>query len=458
MSLLRGRFNGQEEDLLREFSSSLDVDLWIAEEDLEGSMAHVTMLGEVGVLPPAEAETLLEGLRRILQELRDGTWTPEGEEDIHMAVEARLTELVGDVGGKLHTARSRNDQVATAIRLWLKRRLDDLFGAIGDLIEVLVDRTEAQGDVLIPGYTHLQRGQPILIGHHLLAHSWSLARDLDRVAELRTRVDRSPLGAGAMAGTGHPIDVQRTSELLGFAKPFDNAMDAVAARDHLQEAVAVCAICMATVSRLAEELVLWTTAEVALVRLDDRHVTSSSIMPQKRNPDGAELVRGHSGIVFGHLQTMLTIGKGVPLAYNRDFQLERRPLFDSLRSTIASVRLLTGMWRGLEIQGDRFERELSGDPVLATELADCLVERGVPFREAHQAVAKAVRWCEEQRGDLGLLDDGVGRRFHDAFPTDLGPWLDPRAAAERRRSHGGTAPTEIARQVAELRTMLRRRL
>lgn len=451
MTLLRSRFDGDEDDLFGAFASSLEVDLWIAEEDIEGSIAHVTMLGEVGVLEPREADDLRTGLATILGELRDGAWTPAGEEDIHMAVEARLTELVGAVGGKLHTARSRNDQVATDVRLWLKRRLDELSRSVTRLITVLLDRADADGTTLIPGYTHLQRGQPILLGHHLLAHCWALHRDLDRFAGARDRVDRCPLGAGALGGSPYPVDPHRTAEILGFARPFDNAMDAVAARDHLQEAAAACAICMATVSRMAEELVLWSSAEFAFVRLADRHSTGSSIMPQKRNPDGAELIRGQSAVVLGHLQALLAIGKGLPLAYNRDFQLERRPLVESVLATDASLRLMAAMWRELEIDGDRFEIELASDPSLATELADCLVERGVPFREAHRAVAKAVRWCDDQGGNLALLDGGGARPFHDAFPTDLGPWLDPRAAAERRRSHGGTASSEIARQTARLR-------
>jgi argininosuccinate lyase len=452
MSLLRGLFDGDEDDLFRAFASSLEMDLWIVEEDIEGSIAHVTMLGEVGVLTNDEAEALIEGLSRILDEYRNGAWTPdESQEDIHMAVEARLTELVGEAGGKLHTARSRNDQVATDVRLWLKRRLPILTSVIQDLVEALLDRVVKDGQTVIPGYTHLQRGQPVLLGHHLLAHAWALSRDLDRIRDVVTRIDLCPLGAGALAGTPHPIDRQRTAEMLGFAGPSENAMDAVAAKDHLQETAAVCAICMSTLSRMAEELVLWSSAEFALIRLDDRHTTSSSIMPQKRNPDGAELVRGEAGNVFGHLQALLNLTKGLPLAYNRDLQQERKPLIESVLRTTASVQLLAAMWRDLYIRTARFERELFGDFSLATELADLLVERGVPFREAHGIVARAVRWCEEQGGNLTLLDGGVAQQFHPGFPSDLSIWLDPRAAAERRSSQGGTASTEIERQASLMR-------
>jgi len=455
MSLLRGLFDGDEDDLFRAFASSLEMDSWIAEEDIEGSIAHVTMLGEVGILSSDETATLVDALSQILEELRGGTWIPDpSQEDIHMAVEARLTEVAGEVGGKLHTARSRNDQVATDVRLWLKRRLDALAAAVGDLITALLDRIETDGQVVLPGYTHLQRGQPILLGHHLLAHAWALSRDLQRIHEVTARVNRSPLGACALAGTPHPINRQQTAELLGFSGPIENAMDAVGSKDHLQETVSTCAICMSTLSRMAEELVLWSSAEFAFIQLDERHTTSSSIMPQKRNPDGAELIRGEAGVVFGNLQALLTLTKAMPLAYNRDLQTERKPLIESVLRTTASVQLLAAMWAELEVRKARFESELFGDLSLATELADLLVERGVPFREAHRIVAQAVRWCEEQGGNLSLLDGGTAQQFHPGFPSDLGPWLDPRAAVERRTSYGGTASSEVDRQVSLLRDLV----
>lgn len=452
MSLLRELFDSDEDDLFRALASSLEMDQWIAEEDIEGSIAHVMMLGEVGVLSSDEAKTLVDGLTRILDELRDGAWAPdESQEDIHMAVEVRLTELVGEVGGKLHTARSRNDQVATDVRLWLKRRLDYLVSAIRDLVSTLLDRVEADGQILMPGYTHLQRGQPILFGHHLLAHAWALSRDIERIQGVIARVDRCPLGASALAGTSHPINRQKTAELLGFSGPIENAMDAVASKDHLQETASACAICMSTASRMAEELVLWSSAEFAFIQLDERHTTSSSIMPQKRNPDGAELIRGEAGVVFGHLQALLTLTKAMPLAYNRDLQNERKPLIESVLRTTASIQLLAAMWGELDVNMARFEGELYGDFSLATDLADLLVERGVPFREAHRVVAEAVKWCEGQGGNLSLLDGGAAQQFHPDFPKDLGLWLDPRAAAERRSSHGGTASTEITRQTSLIR-------
>jgi argininosuccinate lyase len=453
--LLGGRFAGATGGDMQRFSSSLAVDLRMVDEDIDGSKAHATMLAEVGLLSPEEGSRLHQGLEQVRTELMDGSFVPkEAHEDIHMAVESRLIEIVGEAGKKLHTARSRNDQVATDVRLWMKRHLTRLDSALGQLITALLDRVEQDGKALMPGYTHLQRGQPILLGHHLLAHAWPLARDRDRLREALHRVDQSPLGACAMAGTPHPIDRRRTAELLGFTDVVPNAMDAVAARDHEQEVAAACAICATHLSRMAEELVVWSSSEFAFVRLGDAYATGSSIMPQKRNPDAAELVRGKSARVIGHLVTLLTMVKNLPMAYNRDLQEDREPLFDSVETTLACIEITTGMWRTLEFAVDRFEQDLQGDFSLATELADALVGEGVPFREAHEVVGHIVRWCESEGTDLRALTPERAHEFHPCFPEDLTSWLDPRAAAERRDSLGGTAWVEVERQV----TMLRLRL
>ena len=413
------------------------------------------MLAEVGLLSSAEGARLCTGLEQVRAELEDGTFVPsDAHEDIHMAVEARLIEIVGEAGKKLHTARSRNDQVTTDVRLWLKGRLARLDAALGELVAALLDRVERDGKTLMPGYTHLQRGQPILLGHHLLAYAWPLIRDRDRLRGALSRVDQSPLGACAMAGTPHPIDRHRTAELLGFAGVMPNAMDAVAARDHEQEVAAACAICATHLSRLAEEVVLWSSSEFAFVRLGEAYATGSSIMPQKRNPDAAELVRGKSARVLGHLVTLLTLVKGLPMAYNRDLQEDREPLFDTVETTLSCVEISAGMWRTLEIDAQRFEEEMGGDFSLATELADALVGQGVPFREAHEVVGRIVQWCEGEGTDLRALTPERAREFHPRFPADLASWLDPRAAAERRRSSGGTAWEEVERQVAALRRRL----
>jgi argininosuccinate lyase len=452
VSTLRGRFDGPVEDEMLEFSSSLDVDLQMLDEEVDASIAHATMLGETGIISEHESMRIREGLEQVRREIAEGEWTPQPRhEDVHMAVEARLTEIVGDAGKKLHTARSRNDQVATAVRLWLRFRLDGIDAALRGLIRTLLDRVEGDGRALLPGYTHLQRGQPILLGHQLLAHTWALKRDRERMADARRRLDRSPLGACAMAGTPHPIDRERTAELLGFAGVADNAMDAVAARDHEQEVAAACAICMTNLSRMAEELVLWSATEWDLVRLADTWTTGSSIMPQKRNPDAAELIRGRTAGVYGDLQALLSLVKALPLAYNRDLQEGRAPLFRTVQSTLASLRVMNGMWKSLEVRSERFEQELRGDFSLATELADHLVTRGVPFREAHEIVGSIVRWCEERGGDLTALDADAAGGFHPELATGLAALLDPRAAAERRDSFGGTAWGEVERQVEVLR-------
>ena len=457
--LIRGRFDAHTSGEMQRYSTSLAIDLRMLDEDVDGSIAHATMLGQVGILTPEETRRTCEGLEQVRRELATGDWVPGDEhEDVHMAVEARLTELIGEVGKKLHTARSRNDQVATDVRLWLKRWVAQLETALDELVAALLDRVEADGRTLMPGYTHLQRGQPILLGHHLLGHVWPLTRDRERLRDARRRLDRSPLGACAMAGTPHPIDRAATARHLGFAGIVDNAMDAVASRDHEQEVAAACAICMTHLSRMAEELVLWSSVEFRFIRLGDDYATGSSIMPQKRNPDAAELVRGKSARVVGDLQTLLVLVRALPLAYNRDLQEDREPLFDAVETTLDSVRITAGMWRTLTVARERFEVALEGDFSLATELADLLAARGVAFREAHDVVGRIVRWCEEQGAGLEALTPEVAQRFHTAFPSDLGPWLDPRAAAARRTSAGGTAWSEIEKQVETLRAALQREL
>ena len=371
-----------------------------------------------------------------------------------MAVETRLGVHVGELAGKLHTARSRNDQVATDVRLWLKGHLPIMRAQLVRLIGVLLDRVERDGQTLLPGFTHLQRGQPIWLGHQLLAHAWALSRDVERLDDALKRVDRSPLGAGAMAGTPHPIDRARTAELLGFSGVVENAMDAVAARDHVQEVAAGCAIAMTHLSRMAAELVLFSSREFSLVRLGEGFATGSSIMPQKRNPDGAELVRGKTGRVYGDLQALLAMVKGLPMAYNRDLQEDREALFDAVETTTECVSVMAGMWEGLDVRKGRYEEALKGDFLLATELADYLAAKGVPFREAHHVVGRIVKECEDAGEDFRALDTERLQAAHPAFESDVLEWLVPEAAAERRTSFGGTAWTEIARQVGVLRSQI----
>jgi argininosuccinate lyase len=369
-----------------------------------------------------------------------------------MAVEARLIEKLGPLGGALHAARSRNDQIATDLRLWLRERIFDLDHRLKDLMGALLDRVETDGEMLIPGFTHLQRGQPIFMGHHLLAHTFALSRDRDRLAGALARVDRSPLGACAMAGTPHPIDREETAELLGFPALMENAMDAVAARDHVLETVAVLSILAIHLSRMAEELVLWASSEFALARLSPAYSSGSSIMPQKRNPDAAELIRGHAGRSSGALVGLLTLVKGLPLAYNRDLQEERVHLFAAVDSTMSCLEILRGVYATMEFRRDRYEEVLRSDPSLATEIADFLVSRGMPFREAHERVGVLVANLERRGLSLQDLEPQEASALHLALtPEVLRDLLDPRGAAERRRSRGGTALEEQARQAALLR-------
>jgi argininosuccinate lyase len=448
MALWDGRFEGGPAAQMQAFSASLGTDLQMWEEDVAGSVAHARMLGAVGVLSAEEAAALVEGLGKVAADLRGG-WRPGVEdEDVHMAVEGRLAVHVGPLAGKLHTARSRNDQVATDVRLWLRARIDQLDAELQLLVAALVDRAEADGRVLVPGPTHLQRGQPIWFAHHLLAHAWAFERDRARLRDCRARVNQSPLGAAAMAGTPHPIDRELSARLLGFDGLVENAMDAVSARDHVIEAAGALAILATHLSRLAEELVLWSTPEFRRVALAEAWSTGSSIMPQKRNPDAAELVRGKTGRVVGALVALLTLVKGLPLAYNRDLQEDRTALFDAVdtslqtvsvtRQCIATMRVLPGP-------------DLRGDSLLATELADFLAGRGLPFREAHHVVGRLVADCERRGRTLDALSDAELAAAHPLLTPDARAWLDPEAAVERRTSRGGTAWVQVQRQIAALR-------
>jgi argininosuccinate lyase len=432
------------------FSSSLDDDLRLFDADVEASIAHATMLGETGILPREEAAALVRGLEELRADFHAGRWRPDpAQEDIHVAVEERLTEMLGEVGKKLHTARSRNDQVATDVRLWLKRALGELDAALGDLVATFLDRIESDGRTLLPGYTHLQRGQPILLGHHLLAHAWPLVRDRERLAEARGRLDRSPLGACAMAGTPHPIDRRSTARRLGFSGPVENAMDAVAARDHLLEVVAACAIAMTHLSRMAEELVLWSSAEFGFVRLDEAYATGSSIMPQKRNPDAAELVRGKAARVYGDLQTLLALVKALPLAYNRDLQEDKRIVFHADDVLAGALEALAAMLAGVEL-----DPPPPGPETTALDLAEALVGRGVPFREAHDVVGRLVMTLEGEGRSLGEVTMADFSAVDDRFQEEDVELVDPEASLRRRISSGSGSPQSVRDQVAAIRDRL----
>jgi argininosuccinate lyase len=450
MALWGGRFDGSPADEMQIFGESLSIDLQMWREDIAGSLAHSTMLSAVGLISEEECKEIHRGLSLVKKELEAG-WVPAIEnEDIHMAVEGRLHELIGAVAGKLHTARSRNDQVATDVRLWMRSRIHRLDQLLVSLLHTLCRRIAKDGKVLVPGYTHLQRGQPIWMGHQLLAHAWAFSRDIERLRSAYTRVNRSPLGAAAMAGTPHPIDRLHSAQLLEFDGLIENAMDAVAARDHLQEVAAAAAILASNLSRLSAELILWSSPEFSRIRLSDDWSTGSSIMPQKRNPDAAELIRGKTGRVFGALNSLLTLTKGLPMAYNRDLQEDRYAIFDALQTSCACVSVMQGCISSMDILAGP---NLEGDPLLATEIADYLAAKNLPFREAHHVSGRIIKDCEKTNRRLNALSLKEYQGYNSLFEDDIFEWLQPEVAAERRNSRGGTAWSEVTRQIIQLKEL-----
>ncbi len=452
-TLWHGRFADGPADALMALSASLAFDRRLAPEDIEGSRAHVTMLAEVGLLTEAERDTLLTALATVAEELSADSFVfVETDEDIHTAVERRVTELAGPVGGKIHTGRSRNDQVATDLRLWTRRAAREVVGALHELQSVLVARaTEAGNDVSLPGYTHLQHAQPVLLAHHLLAHVWALGRDVQRWQAVERAADVSPLGAGALAGSSLGIDPDRSAELLGFSRRFENSLDAVSDRDFVAEAVFAAALAQVHLSRIGEEIVLWSSAEFAFVRLPDAFSTGSSMMPQKKNPDVAELVRGKAGRVIGDLAGLLATLKGLPLAYNRDLQEDKEPLFDAVDTLLASLMALSGLFAGIAFDAGAMRRGADSPFLAATDLAEYLVRAGTPFRDAHAIVGDLVRRAIDGEGDLVDLVGADSR-----LGTDGVALLDAGAAVSNRTTPGGGGPVPLGPQLEAAQSLLER--
>ena len=445
-----GSFREPTDPLVEQFGNSLATDLRMASQDVRGSIAHVRALQRARLLSAHEAGTIERGLNRVLREIRGGSFRARpGDEDVHMAVERRLTELVGPVGGKLHTGRSRNDQVATDLRLWLRDEIDATIGDVEQLIRALVTRAQRDRDVVMPGYTHLQRAQPVLLSHHWLAYVEMLLRDRDRLRDCRVRVDVLPLGSGALAGAGFDLDRRRVATDLDFAAVSENSLDAVSDRDFVVEFLAAGAIVAMHLSRLGEEIVLWSSAEFGFIELPDAFATGSSMMPQKKNPDVAELVRGKTGRVYGALITLLTLLKGLPLTYNRDLQEDKPPLFDAVDTLRASLAVLARMLPRLGIAATRM-RDAAGGFALATELADYLVERGLPFRQAHEVVGHVVRWCVDQQRTLESLTAKELATFSPLLDGRARRALTLDAALARRRLVGGTARANVERRLVAL--------
>jgi argininosuccinate lyase len=399
--LWSGRFSEATDALVEQFSASVSFDQRLYRQDIRGSIAHATMLARVGVLTADEAGKIIKGLEDILADIarNDFGWL-DALEDVHMNIEARLTERIGEVGKKLHTGRSRNDQVATDIRLYLRDGIDALLLELKALRGNLIDLAEREAATIMPGFTHLQVAQPVTFGHHMLAWEQMLARDSARLTDCRKRLNIMPLGSAALAGTTYPIDRAYTAELLGFDAPSENSLDAVSDRDFAIEFASACALLLMHLSRFSEELILWTSAQYKFIELPDRFCTGSSIMPQKKNPDVPELVRGKSGRVYGNLMALLTLMKGQPLAYNRDNQEDKEPLFDTLDTALACVQLYAAMMPAVEVQREACYRAAKLGFSTATDLADYLVRKGLPFRDAHEVVGQAVRFGVEQKKDL----------------------------------------------------------
>jgi argininosuccinate lyase len=454
-----GRFDAKPDARTQAFTASIGFDQRLYAYDIRGSIAHATMLASVGILTAGERNAIVKGLREIETEIGDGRFRFDvADEDVHMAIERRLIEKTGAAGAKLHTARSRNDQVVTDVRLYVKDSLAAIDAAIDDLQRALLDVSLAHPTAVMPGYTHMQRAQPVLLAHHLLAYYEMLARDRERLADASVRVDVLPLGAGAMAGTTLPIDRARTAKELGFARVAENSIDAVASRDFVLEPLAHLAILFTHLSRLAGEIVLWATSEYGFVKLHDAYSTGSSMMPQKKNPDIAELVRGKSGRVIGNLVSLLATSKGLPLAYNSDLQEDKEPLFDSIDTALKSLPVLAAMLRSLTFDEAAMRRAASDSFLLATDLAEILVARGVPFRDAHEVVGRIVRHCLDNGVELTSLSSKQLEGFSEALGADadrkagatVASLMTLDNAVARRTSQGGTSGSLVTKRVKAL--------
>ncbi len=449
-----GRFDTGPDAVLETINASIDFDKRLYAQDIAGSKAHCTMLVATGILGSKDGEEILSGLARIEAEIEDNTFTfKTALEDIHMNIEARLKELIGDAAGKLHTARSRNDQVATDFRLWVRDTLDAGDLALRELQTALIDRAEEHADTLLPGFTHLQAAQPVSFGHHLLAYVEMFGRDRTRLGDCRTRLNESPLGAAALAGTSFPIDRDMTAATLGFDRPMANSMDAVSDRDFALEFLAAAAIAATHLSRLAEEIVLWSSTPLGFIRLSDAFSTGSSIMPQKRNPDAAELVRGKTGRVMGSLAALLVVMKGLPLTYSKDMQEDKEPVFDAADTLTLCLAAMTGMIRDLTVNKERMQETASGGYTTATDLADWLVRvPGKSFREAHRITGEIVKLAEKQGLDLDALPLKDMQRIEPKITKAVFEVLGIERSVASRVSLGGTAPENVRQAVKKART------
>ncbi len=456
MKLWAGRFQKETDTLVNDFNSSIAFDARLYRQDIEGSIAHATMLGKQGIIEEHEAEKIIDGLKTILRDIEAGTAElTEDSEDIHMNVERLLTERIGDTGKRLHTARSRNDQVAVDFRLFVKEEIPGIVTAILDLQDVLVKKARDNVDTVMPGYTHLQRAQPTTFAHVLMAYANMLRRDVTRLEDCRERLDESPLGAGALATSTYAVDRFETAKLLGFQRPMDNSMDAVSDRDYALELLSGLSILMMHLSRFAEEIILWCSWEFKFAELDDAYSTGSSIMPQKKNPDVAELVRGKTGRVYGDLITLLTVMKGLPLAYNKDMQEDKEPVFDAIDTVKMCLPVLAAMVDTMTILPRNMERAAQVGFINATDCADYLVKKGLPFRDAYMVVGRLVNMCTKSGDTLDTLTLRDFRSISQLFDTDVYQALQLRTCVNQRKVYGGPSRESVEQQIENLETFVK---
>jgi len=454
--LWAGRFTQPTDAFVEEFTASINFDRRMYRYDILGSVTHARMLARQGIISEDEAETIVQGLEGILVEIEAGDFEfTVAREDIHMNIEARLIEKIGAVGGKLHTARSRNDQVALDVRLYLRDEIDAIAQALGTLQAALLDQAEKNLDVIMPGYTHLQTAQPVLFAHHLLAYFEMLARDTGRLHDLRSRLNHLPLGAGALAGTTFAIDREWVAEQLGFAGVTRNSLDTVSDRDFALEFCSFASILMMHLSRLSEELILWSSADFAFIELSDAFCTGSSIMPQKKNPDVPELVRGKTGRTYGNLISLLTLMKSLPLAYNKDMQEDKEPLFDTIDTVRGSLKVFAGMIAEMRVNPEQMRIAAGRGFSTATDIADYLVRKGLPFRNAHEVVGKTVRFCVEKEKSIPELTLEEFRQFSADIDGDIFNCVTLEASVNARKATGGTAREAVEKEIILARQSLK---
>ena len=443
-----GRFSKSTDEMINDFQASIDFDKRMYSEDIAGSIAHATMLAKAGIISEADRDAIIAGLKDIYTKIEAGQFSFEvALEDIHMNIEKRLTDAIGEAGGRLHTARSRNDQVALDTHMFIRRQVVEVQQLILDMQQALVETAEKYHDVIMPGYTHLQRAQPILLSHHMMAYFSMLKRDFERFNGVYERCDIMPLGAGALAGTTFPIDREYVAQQLNFDNIYSNSLDAVSDRDYIMEFLSAASILMVHLSRLSEETILWCSREFFFIELDDAHCTGSSMMPQKKNPDVSELVRGKTGRVVGHLMAMLSTVKGLPLAYNKDLQEDKEGIFDTIDTIKFSLAVYARIIRGMKVRTEVMRRAVAEDFSNATDLADYLVKKGMPFRQAHAVSGKAVHHCIETGKWLADMSMDEFKALSELFETDIYDAISPETCVKNRNSYGGTSYGQVDMQL-----------